>query len=294
MSEKTISTQVDLGDDLLQTRTVLRPDQKSSSGAAPDAAITESSSGSESPDELLLNAKILMSEGLYEDAKKTLRKVMRIEPGNLGARDRLEEIQKIEIKKMLGGEEAAPSGYRSSRMKGVPKPDEASAAVLASLEKELGPSEATESELFPNDEAKRRFIEGMDVLCENAGSQDRLDLGIAFLEMELFEAAIRQFEVAARDPDFARKARGLLATTLLAAGRPFDAMIEVETLVADQSIAPEEKLDYGYLGGRAQEALGNHEAAARWFRAVLQIENHYRDSHERLQTCLKKCASTRS
>src|SRR5687768_1065666 len=109
MSEKTISTQVDLGDDLVETRTVLRPDQRSPSESVPASANSEESSAPESPDELILNAKILMSEGLFEDAKKTLRRVMRMEPGNLAARDRLEEIQKIEIKKMLGGEEAVPS-----------------------------------------------------------------------------------------------------------------------------------------------------------------------------------------
>ena len=64
-------------------------------------------------------------------------------------------------------------------------------------------------------------------------------------------------------------------------------MLELEALVADQSTPPEEKVDYGYLAGRAQELLQNFEMAVRWYRSVLQIEPGYRDSEDRLRRCVK-------
>ncbi len=307
MAEKTGSTQVDLGDDLLQTRTVQRP---APSDGAPARAEVKADSVVESSDELLLNAKILMGEGLLEDAKKTLRRVLRVSPGNLTARDRLEEIQKIEIKRLLGSDDRAVSGFRSTKRNSAESQSEDPDQVLAELERDIGAAGSTiggaaigaagsaasisEAQLFPTPTARDQFLSGIEALCATASTQDRIDLGIAFLEMDLYEIAIRQFERATLDPAHERRARNLLAVAYLAAGKPFDAMIEVENLVADQSIPPEEKVDLGYLGGRAQEALGNFEAAAHWYRAVLQIENHYRDSQQRLLQCSKRCVSTRS
>jgi tetratricopeptide (TPR) repeat protein len=271
-------TRVDLGDDLLETRTFQRP-------------IAETA-GEEPVDELLLNAKILIGEGLLEDAKRTLRRVLKREPDSRGARDRLEEIQKIEIKRLLGAEESPRSAFRRARKNVDSEID--SAAALTELEKEIGARQDVETEFFKTPADRDEFIRMVDGLCYGANAQDRIDLGIAFLEMEFYDIAIRQFEAATRDSDLERKARGLLATALLEKGRPFDAMIELETLVAHQDAKPEEKIDYGYLAGKAQEALGRFPAAAHWYRAVYQIDPQYRDAADRLKFCLKKCGNTPS
>jgi tetratricopeptide (TPR) repeat protein len=282
------NTRVDLGDDLLQTRTLQRTD----GDEAPTRLVLRADAVEESVDELLLNAKILVGEGLLEDAKRTLRKILKREPGNLTSRDRLEEIQKIEIKRLLGNEESPRSSLRRARKNAEAEID--SHAALTELEKEVGLRRDVESEFFKTPTERDDFMRMLDGLCQTASAQDRIDLGIGFLEMEFYDIAIRQFETAAKDIDLERKARGLLATALLEKGRPFDAMIELEALVSHQEAKPEEKLDYGYLAGKAQEALGHFPAAAHWYRAVYQIDPQYRDVADRLKFSLKKCASTPS
>lgn len=275
------STRMDLGDDLLQTRTISR----STPNEAPSAA-------EGSIEELLVNSKILIGEGFLDDAKATLRRVLRLDPANLTARDRLIEIQKTEIRRLLGQEENPRSSFLRSKKKQdeAENPDD----VLSSLEREIGASSDPSSEFFGTPEASQSFIEELEKLCGGASAQDRIDLGICFLEMELYDVAIRQFQVAVRDSENEVKARGLLATAFIAQGKFFDAMIELELLVADQSIPAEGKTNFGYLAAIAQEGLGNLEAAARWYRAVLLVDPEYRDSKERMQLALKKCAKTRS
>jgi tetratricopeptide (TPR) repeat protein len=296
MSEITKGTRVDLGDDLLETRTVsrdgrapsARDPRKDPSAAEREMPSSDPPAAPESIDELLLNAKILMSEGLLEDAKKTLRRVLRLEPTSLSARDRLEEIQKIEIKRLLGQDDGSTGGGGFVRAKKKSEPLlEDGESVAAALERDLGPSPGSEEHFFADEAERAAFHANLERLCADATAQDRIDLGIAFLEMELYDVAIRMFRAAAADEPSARRARALLATAYVANGNGFEAMIEIEALVADQAAPPEEKVDYGYLAGRAQEALGNFGAASRWYRAVLQIEPGYRDAEGRLRRSLK-------
>jgi tetratricopeptide (TPR) repeat protein len=279
VSENTKSTLVDLGDDLLQTRTDLKktPEPK---GESPDQV--------ESVEELLLNSKILVSEGLYEDAKKTLRHVLRLDGANLTARDRLAEIQKIEIKRLLGQDDGhTGGGFKKAKKKKSEVIAEDGDVVCAALERALGAEPTTEEVVFPNDGDREAFLKNIEVLCTGASAQDRIDLGIGFLEMEFYDAAIRLFQSAAHIEPGERRARALLATAWLAKGNGFEAMIEIESLVADQSAPEEERLDYGYLAGRAQDLLQNFAMAIRWYRAVLQIDPQYRDTQDRLRRSVK-------
>ncbi|MBS1963946.1 MAG: hypothetical protein JST04_17170 [Bdellovibrionales bacterium] len=286
MSEITKSTIVDLGDDLLQTRTTERP--KPESPLAPETVSEPSGpAATDSIEELLLNAKIQIREDFLEDAKKTLRRVMRMSPGNLAARDRLEEIQRIEIKRLLGqDDQPTGGGFRAKKKKAELVSDDGD-SVAAALERELGPAPGPEATQFPNDDALAAFLGNLELLLAGASTQDRIDLGIGFLEMEFYEVAVRMFRGAAAADPGDRRARGLLATAWVAKGNGFEAMLEIESLVADQSAPSEEKIDYGYLAGRAQELMGNFEMAIRWYRAVLQVQAGYRDAEDRLRRCVK-------
>lgn len=278
MSEIRKGTRIDLGDDLLVTKTdlVAKRSQPEDSVRTPDSV-----------EEFLVNAKILMNEGLIEDAKKTLRKALRIDPESLGARDRLEEIQKIEIKALLSSETKSPRGFVKRKKDKIDFSSEDGALVAEALERELGSTPSQEENFFGTPEAQAGFLLGIENLCAGASARDRLDLGIGFLELELFEVAIRIFQsTVAMDP-FDRRARALLATAWIARGSGFEAMMEIEMLISDQSVPEEERTEYGYLAGRAQELLGNIPNAMRWYRAVLQIDSSYRDGVDRLARCMK-------
>ncbi len=295
MSEFTKNTRVDLGDDLLGTRTIPYGESqtdRNSDSTPPAAEPASSPAAAESIDELLLNAKILISEGLLEDAKKTLRRVLRAEPANLSARDRLEDVQKIEIKKLLGQDENTGGGFLRAKKKLEPSLEDGEMVALA-LERELGPEPRAEERFFANEADRDAFSKNLEFLCAGATPQDRIDLGIGFLEMEFYDIALQMFRAALAAEPGERRARSLLATTWVAKGSGFEAMIEIEALVADQSAPESERIDYGYLAGRAQELLQNFEMAVRWYRAVLQIEPGYRDADDRMRRSVKMMSVTR-
>ncbi len=268
------STRVDLGDDLLQTKSVNRP------LAEPGV------------EELLVNSKIQITEGFFDDAKVTLRLVLRMDPANITARERLEEIQNIEIRRLLGKEEIPRSSFLRSKNKKSKEEKHSAEEILHDLEKEVGASKPIESELFKTPVEMSLFLSGLEGLCVGATPQDRIDLGIGFLSMELFEVAIKQFEVAAKTSGYERKARGLLATTYVAQSKFYEALVELESLIADQSIPAEEKIDFGYLAGVSEEGLKNYESAVRWYHAVNQIDPEYRDVKERMNLAIRKCGKT--
>ncbi|MBC7387467.1 MAG: hypothetical protein H7301_15055 [Cryobacterium sp.] len=292
-------TRIDLGDDLLHTRTIEH--RVGSPGQTDEVSNTRKPERSESGDsgvdpivdsveELLVNAKILIGENFLDEAKTTLRRILRREPGNLTARDRLDEVQKIEIKRLLGPAESA----RGSRSLLSAKVEASREVTLAFLERDIGPSLDPQTQIFPNEEDLSEFLRNLDGLAEGSASEDHLDLGIAFLEMELPEVAIHQFKTAIRKAADPRKARALLATALLARGKAYEAVTELDLLVSDPDATAEEKIDYGYLSGQAQEMLGNFALAAHWYRAVVGIEAEYRDANERLLSNLKKCEKNQS
>jgi len=107
---------MDLGDDLLQTRTVSRSGPNAAKDVTPSAPPAAAEGSIE---ELLVNSKILIGEGFLDDAKATLRRVLRLDPANLTARDRLIEIQKTEIRRLLGQEENPRSSFLRSKKKPV-------------------------------------------------------------------------------------------------------------------------------------------------------------------------------
>jgi len=273
-------TQIDLGDDLLQTRTLIRPSKEELAPAAPV----------EGPDELVINAKILVGEGLLEEAKGVLRKALLAEPSHGGAIEKLADIQKLELKQILSHE--APRARRSYRPKGKSADENFDPeTVLKELEHDLGESPVPDGP-FETEAGKAAFIAHLESQCQDATPQDRLDLGIAFLEMEVYSIAIDQFQVAARSPAYERRAIALGAYAKILANRAFDALLDLDPLVADASIEPRDKVDYGYLVGRAYETLGRYDQAAVWYRGVLQIESQYRDSQERLKKCERILSSS--
>src|SRR5690242_4524033 len=91
-SEQTESTSFDMGTDLIEsTATWVEPDQ------VPEAQ----KPARDQKADALEKAAILVSEGLLDEAKKTLRSLIIAQPDSVAARKKLSEIQEAELKKIL-------------------------------------------------------------------------------------------------------------------------------------------------------------------------------------------------
>jgi tetratricopeptide (TPR) repeat protein len=296
-SKKESGTRVDLGDDLLEKPTVstVLPTRSNSVSktsdhpAHPDCYAPRinhiepdtSELGPEQVADHLQSARILASEGILDDAKRLLRRILMADSSNVAARRMLEEIQDGELKQILA-EGDGPRRRRPGRREPEPSSVDVSAElVLRDLDRDLNLGMFDDRELAG-------FAEQMDRRFAASSVIERVDIGIAFLEMGLFEVAIRQFQsaVARLDseggaPNERVSATSLLAYALISGGRAFDATLELQGLLADDDLSREMKIEPLYLMARAYEALGRLDVARALFKQVIEIDPKYRDAKDR-------------
>lgn len=292
-------TRVDLGEDLLE-KTALRIE--SPPGAPPPAPVEQEVAEEElainSVEDGLQSARILMNEGFLEEAKKILRRVLLMDSRCAIARTRLEEIHELELKQIFSEGDSRRPRLPSFRRKKDPEDISKvnSEKVMRELDRDLRlgvfpGNDSTgigvaELSLFKDREGMEKFAADLDRSMGGASARDRMDMAVAFLEMGLFDLAIRQLRIAVRDPDFLLAASVLLSTALIMADRPFEATVALEPLLLDTEHSVESKLECFYLMGRAHEGLRKPGAAIPYYQQVVGIEPLYRDAGERLRLCV--------
>ena len=233
------------------------------------------------------SVRILLNENLLDEAKRILRQIILAQPSHVAARKKLHDVHELELKGIFG-ESRRPK--RSAKREPVPSRAE-SEDVMRSLDRDLelgvfadgdaGEAAAIEISLFGSRQAMDEFAEKLDSDLRSCGARDRMDIGIAFLEMGLFELAARQFRASNREPGFASASTALLSFALIQSGRPFEATLGLEPFLSDPEVPRHEKLEFMYLMGRAHERLRKPEKARRFFEAVREIDPHYRDVDDR-------------
>lgn len=290
------ATTVDLGEDLLgytaslagATRPLERP---------PEPAPGEEFDGPVAPDQIedqMESARILTREGLTDEAKRVLRKILIVDPHHVVARKALQEIHETELKQLFGEERRRISVRRRSSHEAVPTESEAE-ELLRTLDRDLrlGIDEETHP-LMSSVEDQEKYAQALESQLTTGPSLahgDRVDLGIAFMEMGLPAVALKQFRAAqhalsadpAAEADALLAAQALCAQALIALGRAFDAILEIQPVLRDTEIKVTSKLEFFYQMGRAYESLGKDESARKWFEQARQVDPRYRDVEERLR-----------
>jgi len=299
MSEKTLEqTRIDLGDDLVEKTAILQMPGFNTSENEGESAIPEilseplPSNPAEIADELE-SAKILMGEGLIEEAKKILRRIILADSNHPAARQRLEEIHEIELKQIFG-DDSRPTRRQRTDLKNAPDLSKVNAEeIMRQLDQDLrlgvfeenvlGETLGASMSLFQDQQAMKEFGERIDRDMAAMSSSDRTDLGVAFLEMGLYDLANRQFKSASRDPEKNLAAVGLMAYSLILAGRHFEAKLGIEPLLGDTELSNEQKVDFFYLMGRSCEGLKKKAEALHWYTQTRQVDATYRDVQERMR-----------
>jgi len=271
-------TRIDLGDDLLE-RTI----------AISRASQQVSLSPEEKLNEQLQTAEILIGEGLLEEAKKILRKIVINDPHHVSAREKLERIHEIELKQIFGEERRQKPREKSEieleniNPSSVMKRLDEDLALSVLTEENQGAGISSQLSLFGDQKTLEDFAQKLDRELAGTSPRDRMDIGIAFFEMTLYELAIRQFSAARRNSDYQIPATALLAHALIASGRAFEATLALEPVINDTELDKEIKVDFLYLMGRAYEALGKKENALFWYQQVHELDSYYRDVSDRMR-----------
>jgi tetratricopeptide (TPR) repeat protein len=308
------STQVDLGDDLLDAKTRVLELELGTNGTSPSLfsspAKAEPARALEPAQipEQFQGASILLREGMLEEAKRVLRKILLVDERHAPSRKLLEEIHERELKQMFAigaGAEEPPSRQRRARGGRDPHAaagDEDPDLVLDALDRELGLGLAKSALEPPPLTLFREFEAENPVSVPDIQPRDRIDLGIAFMEMGFVQLAVRQFEFACKaimlagevgegSEDKLLAATGLLARAQLEAGHPFEATLNIEPLLRDTDVPHGKKLELLYLMGRAFEELRLTDQASRWYAQVSRLDPEYRDVRARVQILREKTRS---
>ncbi|MGK5084969.1 hypothetical protein WDW37_16900 [Bdellovibrionota bacterium FG-1] len=259
-------------------------------------------------DDQLESARILMREGILDEAKRVLRRILLGDPSQFDARRLLEEVHERELKVLLDGTFEPRRRFGERQLE---TPVEISAdLVLKNLDRDLdlgifsedGSEGMGQFDLFQDQAALEAFAEKLDRDLAQSSISDRTDIGIGFLEMGLHDFAIRNFKAviqrlsfessqdAGATVDQLLSVTGLLAYALILAGRAFEATMAMQRMLADVEIPQSRKLDLIYLMGRANEALVKLETAMQCYRQVTKMDPHYRDVEERLRRIEKRAS----
>lgn len=282
-------TIIDLGEDLLNTKTLTKPvteeslQEPTKKIVLPDENQRESDAQQITAEEALVNAKILMGENLYEQAKQSLRASLRKHPDHLGLREKLNEIFQIEIKNLLEDREQRKPKKNKKTIIESQECETLQSLMGAEFDKEA-------SALTLEDQQK--YLSEIEKSSAYNSPRDCLDLGTAFFEMGLFYVAAALFQNSARSAEFEQTSIELRARCFFEMRQPFDAVMELQPLLNDSSVLPENKCEASYWIARSQELLGKYDEAVLWYRITDELKNDYRDCKERAYLCAKKSSSS--
>ena len=272
-------TRVDLGEDLLEgTKAGVQDKPREPEAKAPRAPAEATI------EEELANGEILVSEKIYDEAKKVLRRVLRRDPSIAKAKELLLQIQEREIQELLA------SDSRSSQRFGSPSDggEDTPAAIVESLDRELrlnlDRSEARAvPDLFPDTVAESAYVRRVLEAASKLAPKDVMDLGVAHLEMGLYGVAKAVFEELVKFEEHRVSGMYLLGLALIHGNECVEATIRLEPLVRDLTLSEQQKADFLYMMGLAFERLGERIKARDFYRRVFLLNPRYRDVMEKLR-----------
>jgi tetratricopeptide (TPR) repeat protein len=220
------------------------------------------------------SAKILFQEGLLDEAKKTLHRILISHPAYSRASKLLKEIQKTELNHILNRSQA------SSDRRKMEDPER----ILRKLEADLGISIESRSAVL--DPAHENWTHSMEL-----SSQERFDLGIAFFEMGCFRDADRELAEALRIfrvensslDESGVSIVALRAESLIRLEEAFEAKMFLAPILNEPEISHELKLPLYYLAARSEELLGARVEAKAWLQKVMDIDPLFRDANFRIR-----------
>lgn len=110
--------------------------------------------------------------------------------------------------------------------------------------------------------------------------RERLDVAIAYIQMDLFEPALEQLLILQKkategveaDASMALTAALLLVQVQFELGKTFDCLITLESILGDIALLPQDRVHFLYQMGRVYESLHKPEQARYWYKQVKAID----------------------
>jgi tetratricopeptide (TPR) repeat protein len=118
----------------------------------------------------------------------------------------------------------------------------------------------------------------------DADSTTQRDLGIAYKEMGLYDAAVAEFAKLVDDPDHEVFALTMMGECYEARGAPAEALLHYKKALNRPQARDEEATQLYYQLGRVFHTLGDQSEALYFFEKVARRSPHHEDVAQRIQT----------
>jgi tetratricopeptide (TPR) repeat protein len=233
-------------------------------------------------EDVLDEAEFFAARGLYDDARGILEDQLTRSPNHPLLLEKLREVLQASAGVLPAQDGAEQSHVIPSQY--PPEDDDefsATLSALESLEVSSAPPKSANADV-DIDQVFAKFKEGVRAQVEESDSATHYDLGVAYKEMGLVGDAIKELEIAARDP--ARECMcyamiGLVhleQNDLEAAENAYIRGLEAPRKSVDQ------EMNLYYDLGVVNEMKGANPEAAYYFKKIARKDPAYRDIRERL------------
>ena len=215
-------------------------------------------------------AKLYLKEGLIGSARSCYQNILEIKPDHQEALRALAKIenrqQSQEIPKATPSSEATAPGYPRPPEKKVPKENLNPPPPL--------PSPIHDIPIVSKEE---------ETTSVDKDSEMHYHLGIAYKEMELFDYAISEFEVASSNPSIRFDSYTMLGNCLMEKG-DYDKSIGYFKMASEIKGLPASKLARLHFSlGLAYEATGMVSEAVDSFHLVLKLDGSISEAQEKIE-----------
>ena len=260
------------------------PGQRQNTSIPPAASIGAVAASRELED-ALEEAEFFCSRGLFDDARSILEEQLQKHPKNPLLRERLGEV------------DAQVAQQRGSGAREKPREQDRSFDIAASLDAleslDYG-EQAPQASAFqdPNqqidvEEVFAKFKEGVAKQISVDDSDSHYNLGIAYKEMMLVDDAIREFEVAARDPKRECVCRSMIGMIEIERGNLNEAIDAFIQGLNSPHKDPQQETVLCYEIGAAYEAKKLGKDALSYYQKAMRRDPNYKDVQERVRRLSK-------
>ncbi|TAN60409.1 tetratricopeptide repeat protein [bacterium] len=128
-----------------------------------------------------------------------------------------------------------------------------------------------------DEETANEFKTGMEKQLDKEDSETHYNLGIAYMEMELYGEACKEFKVALKDPRLEFDCLARLGLCAVAGSNHEDAINYYLKALKISGKSDDERKGLMYELALANEAASNRQEAERLFRSIYSVDTEFRD-----------------
>ena len=234
-------------------------------------------------EDALDEAEFFCSRGLLDDARAILTEQQTKHPNNPLLRERIAELDAQDEQRGSGARERPQEPDRSYDIA-------ASLDALESLDYNgIQPAEghAAPDQQVDVEEVFAKFKEGVAKQVSADDSDTHYNLGIAYKEMMLIDDAIREFQVAARDPKRECVCHSMIGMIEIERGRLNEAIDAFLLGLNSPNKDAQQETVLCYEIGAAYEAKKVNKEALSYYQKAMRRDPNYRDVQERVRRLAK-------